>query len=132
MSQVPASDSGRWHELSHGGDRPYNFEAQVQREPGRILVTPVGELDIATCDALEQRIAPLLAGPDPLVVDLSGLLFIDVAGMRALLRCVRLAAQNGVRFSIALGSDRIRRLFEVCRMLEEFEFVYDSLAAVPR
>jgi|SRR5947209_6604252 len=131
MTPLPAPDPGRWHEPSLSGSHPYSFDTEVRHEADRIVIAPVGELDIATCDALERRIAPLLTGHHHVVVDLSGLLFIDVAGMRSLLRCVRLAARRSVRLSIALGNDRVRRLFELCRMLDEFEFVYESLAAVP-
>jgi anti-anti-sigma factor len=124
--------------VSLNGDHPYSFEAEVERGPDRTVVAPTGELDIATCEALERRIAPLVTdetdvrAENHIVVDLSGLVFIDVAGMRALLRCARLAEERGVRLSIALGSERVRRLFELCRMLDEFPFVYESLDSVPR
>jgi anti-anti-sigma factor len=138
MSRGPEGDAHQWQSVSLNGDHPYSFEAQVAREPGRTVVAPTGELDIATCEALEHRIAPLVTGDangegeNHIVVDLSGLVFIDVAGMRALLRCARLAEERGIRLSIALGSERVRRLFELCRMLDEFPLVYDSLASVPR
>ncbi len=138
MSRPPGGRPSQWQELSQNGDHPYSFDAEVTREADRAVVAPAGELDIATCDALEQRVVALVdarengARPAHVVVDLGGLLFIDVAGMRALLRCARRAEERGVRFSIALGSDRVRRLFELCRMIDEFAFVYESLAAVPR
>jgi anti-anti-sigma factor len=138
MSAGSGGDPHQWQSVSLNGDHPYSFEAQIEREPERTVVAPTGELDIATCEALERRIAPLVTGEanedsgGHIVVDLSGLVFIDVAGMRALLRCARLAEERGIRLSIALGSDRVRRLFELCRMVDEFPFVYESLAAVPR
>lgn len=138
MSAGPSGDPHQWQSLSLNSDHPYSFDAQIERGPERTLVAPTGELDIATCEALERRIVPLVTGEasgdggDHIVVDLSGLVFIDVAGMRALLRCARLAKERGIRLSIALGSDRVRRLFELCRMVDEFPLVYESLAAVPR
>jgi anti-anti-sigma factor len=138
MSRGPEGDPHQWQSVSLNGDHPYSFEAQVARERGRTVVAPTGELDIATCEALERRVAPLVTdenneeAENHIVVDLSGLVFIDVAGMRALLRCARLAEERGVRLSIALGSERVRRLFELCRMLDEFPFVYESLDSVPR
>lgn len=132
MSQSAGEEPRRLQAVSLNGGHPYNFEVEVTREPGRTVVAPAGELDIATCEALERRIVPLLSQGEHVVVDLCDLLFIDVAGMRALLSCARLASDRGARFSIALGSDRVRRLFELCRMLDEFQFVYDSRLAVPR
>ena len=132
MSEPPPREGQRWQAVTLNGDHSYNFEAGVTAERGCTIVSPAGELDIATCEALERRIAPLLEQGEHVIVDLCGLLFVDVAGMRALLSCARLAQARGVRFSIALGSERVRRLFELCRMLDEFDFVYESLAAVPR
>lgn len=131
MSDDPGSETGHAQALSLNGDHPYSFEAAVVREPNRTVVAPSGELDIATCEALERCLAPLLDGGEHVVVDLGGLVFIDVAGMRALLRCATLARGRGVRLSIALGNNRVRRLFELCQTLDEFDSVYDSLSAVP-
>jgi anti-anti-sigma factor len=69
----------------------------VQRNPGSPLqidvslegvvatVIVAGELDIATATALSRRLLEIGAGhPERIVLDLSRLVFVDVAGARAL------------------------------------------------
>jgi anti-anti-sigma factor len=98
------------------------LQVDVIQRAQHIAVAPTGELDIATCEALEDRLAPMLQG-DALhvVLELSGLSFIDVAGMRALARCADVARRNGVRFSLALGARRLPRLFQLCDLLDDCE-----------
>lgn len=53
---------------------------------GAVLITITGELDIATAPTLRRRMSEIRAAqPDqPLHLDLSDLLFCDLAGLRAL------------------------------------------------
>ena len=43
---------------------------QARREPGYVVVTVAGEVDIATVAALRERLSALAAGGLPLVADL--------------------------------------------------------------
>lgn len=50
-----------------------------------VTVTIVGELDISTTPSLAGTLADIAAGhPEHVILDLSGLVFTDVAGARAL------------------------------------------------
>lgn len=111
--------------MSVGGLPSRQLQVEVTHRAGHITVTPAGELDIATCERLEHRLSPMLQG-DALhvVLELSGLSFIDVAGMRGLARCAQLARCNGVRFSLALGERGLPRLFRICHLLDDCEFIW--------
>lgn len=70
-----------------------NFEISVRRGDGCIVVAVRGECDILTAPLLRERLLELAGQSARMVVDLSGLEFLDCAGLRALLvgrRCVEL------------------------------------------
>jgi anti-anti-sigma factor len=98
------------------------FWVSVDRVAERLVVTPRGELDLATAPALEQAVADALAhthgaGPIKTVVfDFGGLQFIDVAGARAIRRCEELAQEHGADFSAGNASRQARFVFELCGM----------------
>jgi anti-anti-sigma factor len=106
------------------GYAPWNLPVDVTHHSDCVSVVPHGELDIATCELLEHRIGPLLEGDAlHLVVDLSSLSFIDVAGLRALARCAAVARTHGVRFSVKIADQRLRRLLALSHLLDDCELI---------
>src|SRR5260370_35806185 len=57
---------------------------RTRREPGCVVVTVAGEVDIATVARLRARLSALAAGGVPLVPDLDQVSFIDATGLGAL------------------------------------------------
>jgi anti-sigma B factor antagonist len=83
-------------------------------EPARevVRVKPVGELDLATVLVLADQVTELLAvGFEQLIIDLRGLSFIDVSGLRLLLSLAHRARSDGWRLSLIQGGEPVRRLF---------------------
>jgi anti-anti-sigma factor len=69
--------------MEHGHQSPLQVEVSWDGVVATAIVT--GELDITTATGLARRLLAVAAGhPQRLVVDLSGLVFVDVAGARAL------------------------------------------------
>ena len=61
------------------------LQVNVSQDGMVATVTATGELDITTATSLTRRLLEVgAAHPDRLVLDLSGLVFVDVAGARAL------------------------------------------------
>ena len=61
------------------------LQIDVSADGAVVTVTVVGELDVTTATALSRRLLTIGAGhPGRLVPDLSGLVFVDAAGTRAL------------------------------------------------
>lgn len=83
--------------LSLDGHGPAVLNVSSQRAAGGLQLLLGGELDIATAEHLVDVATALdpadLAGR--LRLDLSGLEFLDAAGLRALLRTHRLVEQHG-------------------------------------
>jgi anti-sigma B factor antagonist len=89
------------------------LEVGVFDESGHRVIRVGGELDLATVPALEEELQAAIAGESPrVVVDLSGLEFIDSTGIAVLVQAM---AQNN-------GSSRLRfvpsRAQGVIRVLE--------------
>jgi anti-anti-sigma factor len=69
--------------MEHGHESPLQIEES--RDGVVATVTATGDLDITTATILTERLLAVAAWhPDRLVLDLSGLVFVDVAGARAL------------------------------------------------
>jgi anti-sigma B factor antagonist len=69
---------------------------QEQRPEGYAICRPIGELDAFTVSQFRQALAELAASPR-LVIDMSGVPFVDSAGLGALI--------GGIRRSRELGGD---------------------------
>jgi anti-anti-sigma factor len=72
----------------------------------------VGELDMATCGGLTELLHAAAAGHDPLVLDFSGVSFMDSSGLRALLEGAGLPDRSGP-IVILHPSDQVRRVLDI-------------------
>lgn len=87
------------------------FRVRVQPDREVVYVQPDGELDLATAPELHDRVQELVeVGFAHLVIDLRGLSFMDVTGLRLLLGFVRQADDEGWRLSLIRGSGQVRRI----------------------
>jgi anti-sigma B factor antagonist len=83
---------------------------RTRREPGYVIVTIVGEVDIATVARLRERLSALAAGGVPLVADLDQVSFIDATGLGALAGAAREAAAHGASMYVVCGRAQTPRL----------------------
>jgi anti-sigma B factor antagonist len=105
---VSTPTAGGAEQCSAGPPAPFHLE--VRRAHPRAQLRVSGELDIATAAQLDDALAALLGdGHRYLRLDLSELTFMDVSGLRVLLRVHRaLAAGRGLL--ILAGPGRAVRL----------------------
>lgn len=88
------------------------YETPEHRGGVRLML--VGELDLSTASALEQRLNQLRAEQMPVRVDLSRLEFIDSSGLRALITAWNAARDDHWRFEIDPNlSDQAAQLFDL-------------------
>lgn len=71
-----------------------------------------GELDMATADDLSEVLRAAAGRDEPLVLDLSGVSFIDSSGLRVLLEGAELSRGSG-SLVIARPSAQVRRLLDI-------------------
>jgi anti-anti-sigma factor len=78
--------------------------------PHAVQVTACGDLDSATADDLATLLSDRLwARPERLVVDLSGVDFLGVAGVRVLLHAALHAGQAGTDLLVVTGTNPVTR-----------------------
>jgi anti-anti-sigma factor len=95
------------------------FGIDVREDPQGTVVTPHGELDMATIGELRDALA---AVEGPLTLDLSNLRFIDTSGLRLVLELTDRARRDGRAFAVVPGVPSVQRLFEVAGVAELVPF----------
>ena len=93
------------------------FTCQVSRQDGEAVVSPRGELDMATVGAVEKELKELRSGGvDRILLDLGGLTFMDSSGLHLLTRWANEASQDGFTFELEPGPPAIQRIFDLTAM----------------
>lgn len=100
---------------------PSQFSVQSQRDPTRALIALSGELDLASEPAARAELESAL-GAEELVIDLSRLSFMDVAGVRLLLAARNACRAAGHRLLVVRGSAPVHRVLVLCELAQAFEF----------
>jgi anti-anti-sigma factor len=91
-----------------------------------------GEFDLAALPQFEDAIAAVEAeGPAAIVVDLSGLTFMDSSGLRALVTADERARNAARRLAIVPGPPPVRRVFEITQLDKKLDLVEDASAVSP-
>ncbi|PPK67512.1 STAS domain-containing protein [Actinokineospora auranticolor] len=86
-----------------------------------VVVEVTGEVDLATAPQLEQALDDALAQPGGGVrVDLSGVEFMDSAGLRVLVAALRKAEESGRSLVLDSPHERVRRIIEITGLAEVF------------
>ena len=103
------------------------FAIDVDDRDDRVVVTPRGELDMATAPELEQAIMPRLHDGRWVLLDLRTLDFIDSSGLRVVVGAHRAAEERGGRFTCVRGApgSTVHRIVEIAGIDGVIEMVDD-------
>ena len=101
------------------------FSATVSPEADGARVVFTGELDLAGTEAARTAIEKAEETSGMLVLDLSGLTFMDSTGLEIVLRAARRAHDSGRRLVVARPSPYVRRLFEMTAIDRSLDIVDD-------
>jgi anti-sigma B factor antagonist len=99
------------------------LDVESEEGNGLVRVALRGELDLSTVGKLEDELRRV-EGRAPLVVlDLSGLSFLDSTGLRCVVGADERAREGGRRLVVVKGPDAVQRVFSITRLDERLEMV---------
>jgi anti-anti-sigma factor len=87
------------------------FRIEEARRDGVVVLRLLGDLDLASADAVSARLDALSEAGEPVLLDLDSLAFMDSSGLRVVLQAAETSRTSGWRFSVTPGSEQVRNLF---------------------
>ena len=101
--------------------------ADTRVEGDSVRVSLRGELDLSTAESAEQAVRTAENGrPRRLVLDLSGLTFMDSTGLRLILQADRRWRSNGRGLRLVPGPPAIQRVFTITGTENRLAFLAPS------
>lgn len=93
---------------------PDGFRCDVRPDRDRVIVRPMGEIDLATAPNVDASLRELVdSGFKRVVLDLRGVTFLDSTGLRLLVSWSQGAAMDGFDLGIVADSRPVLRLLEL-------------------
>ncbi|MCW2989810.1 MAG: putative Anti-sigma factor antagonist [Solirubrobacterales bacterium] len=102
--------------------RTATLTLRADQEEDAICVVLFGELDIAGSPELGRALRDSIARHERVVVDLSGLDFLDSSGIEVLVEADLHARLADCRFEILRGPRPVQRVFDLCRASPQLPF----------
>jgi anti-sigma B factor antagonist len=101
----------------------------VSRHGDEVVVAVSGDIDIHTAPQIRDRLAALQAeGQKSVVVDLSGVSFLDSSALGALVAAHRELREAGGSLKLAAPRAHVLKVFRITRLVEIIP-LYDSVDA---
>ena len=97
------------------------MEVTVSRTDDQVVVTIEGEIDVSNRPQLSDALRTVAEGTESVVlVDVSGLRFMDSSGISELISVYRAVTERGSSFRIVNPTASFRRLLEITGLSEPF------------
>jgi anti-sigma B factor antagonist len=106
----------------------------VRHEPGYVIITAAGEIDIFTVARLREQLFTLAGHGRPLIADLDQVTFLGAAGLGALAGAARRAAASGASLHVVCARPQTRHLLQLTglnRALRLARTLNDALKDMP-
>jgi anti-sigma B factor antagonist len=109
-----------------------HFElGEESSDAGAQIVNVSGEIHVSTAPSFREQLTEVIeSGGTALVLDLSGVEFIDSTGLSVLLNGLRLVGQRRGRLALVCTNPTVMRLFQITSLDETFDIFEERAAAV--
>ena len=98
----------------------------VETTPNQVVVSVVGELDMADADQVAQTLVDAAAAGKPILrLQLSGLTFADSSAIKAIILGAKAAEQRGVTFELVNPHGRVQRLLQITGLQKAFTVLHE-------
>ena len=102
-----------------------------ESKDGATIVAPDGDIDLSRSPALRSTLRDAQAKkPGRLVVDLSGVDYMDSSGVATLVEALQIARRNNTRMVLCGMKERVRSIFEIARLDTVFTIAESRDAAL--
>ncbi|MEO1009234.1 MAG: STAS domain-containing protein [Planctomycetota bacterium] len=101
---------------THNGDDGISISSP---RSGAVVVSPQGEVDLVRSPQLQTSLQDAmgkLSKGGSLIVDLSGVTYMDSSGVATLVQGLQLSRKKGVDLTLCALQDRVRSIFEIARL----------------
>jgi len=105
-----------------------DFSVDVEQSGQWSVVSVTGEIDLSTSPALRASLEDAIAKNSSVVVDLSGVTFLDSTGLGDLVRAREALLSKDGQLHLVVTQPRIRRVLEITGLNEVF-YIHETLAA---
>ncbi len=104
-----------------------DLRIDVEQHDGVAIVTPRGDIDMATSPVLRAELKRLIAdAARRVVVDLAHVPYMDSSGVATLVEAMKALRQNAGSLALCNMNPRVRAIFEIAR-LDQYFTICDSL-----
>ncbi len=99
--------------------------------PDGVLLAPSGEIDLARSPSMRAQVAEAMKrSPKRLVIDLSGVPYMDSSGVATLVEALQSTRKAGAKLLLCALTPRVRSILEISRLDTVFTIVQDRAAAL--
>ncbi|MCE5334073.1 MAG: STAS domain-containing protein [Desulfobacteraceae bacterium] len=100
----------------------------AEKKPGVFLVALDGDLDMSTSPQVRNAHLPIFRNKkvSHIVVDLSGVSYIDSSGIATFVEGLQLSRKGNIRFTLAGAGETVESIFDLAYLKNVFEMVPDA------
>lgn len=96
-----------------------------------VVVAPAGDVDLNASPTLRQALKQVQSTkPQTLVIDLSGVPYMDSSGVATLVEAMKIARDQRAKMILAAPTARVKSIFEIARLDMVFKIVPSVEAAL--
>lgn len=103
------------------------MSCQISHENGMAIVALIGEVDLEESPAVRKSLLECVGLKTGVIVDMSGVTYIDSSGVASLVEAFQLSRKNSTRFALAAVSPGALRVLELARLDRVFS-LYPTVA----
>jgi anti-sigma B factor antagonist len=101
----------------------------IQEQQGRLIVMLDGDVDLNRAPEIRRLLLDCVARGQDVLVDLSGVTYIDSSGIASLVEALQTAGKNNIGLGLVSVSHDARKVFELARLDKVFTIHRDLDAA---
>jgi len=103
------------------------FSVEATGTGRQVILAVAGEVDLAAADRFREELARGIVADGTVVVDCSGITFIDSMGLRTLIEAMQKAGQIGGSLRLAAVPDSVARVLDLAGVTGLFN-IHEDLA----